>query len=79
MSNVIHTTPVSAANVLLHGKLTQDLEKVEFPYTLYSNVLMKPEIVDEVEEKIGAPFHLLRTDTVYCTDEYIRSICGRIL
>lgn len=79
MSTVIHTTPVSATNVLMHSKLTKEIDKVTFPITTYSNILSKPEVIEDVGEKIGAPFHLLVTDKVNCTDEYIISLCGHIL
>ncbi len=79
MATVIHTTPASATNILLHGKLNADKEKVALPYTTYQNVMNAPKVLSDVGENIGAPFHLLATDTVKCTDDYIIDLCGHIL
>jgi hypothetical protein len=79
MSNVIRTTPISASNVLIHAKLSREVEKVTFPITTYDNVLNKPEVLTDVTEKIGAPFHLLVTDMEECEDDYIIELCGHIL
>lgn len=79
MGNIIHTTPVSATNILIHGKLENNREKVSLPITSYENILSKPEVLEDVSEKIGAPFHLLVTDKVNCTDDYIINLCGHIV
>lgn len=79
MANVIHTTPVSVSNVLIHGKLTNEVDKPLLPFTLYENILSKPEVLSDVTEKIGAPFHLLVTDKEECTDDYIIKLCGHIV
>lgn len=79
MGNIIHTTPVGASNVLIHGKYTDDSERPTLPITTYANVLSKPEVVEDITEKIGAPFHLLVTDKIDCADDYIRNLCGHIV
>lgn len=79
MATVIHTTPRSATNGLIHAKLSDDVEKPFLPITSYDNVLSKPEVVSDVCEKIGAPFHLLVTDKVECDEDYIIELCGHIL
>lgn len=79
MATIIHTTPRSVTNGLMHAKLTDDVEKPFLPVTSYYNVMSKPEVVKDVGEKIGAPFHLLVTDTVECDEDYIINLCGHIL
>ena len=87
-----HTTPASASNVLIHGKmessadnvlihgrLSASKEKVSFPITTYDNILFAPKVLTDIGENIGAPFHFIETDTVECTDDYIIGLCGHIL
>lgn len=74
-----NTIPTSVSDVLLHTKDTDRTERVIMPITRYQNVLSSPNIVTDVDEVPGAPFHLLITDSEELTAADIRKLCGRIV
>lgn len=74
-----NTIPSSVTDVLLHSKDTDRTERVIMPITRYANVLSAPNIVEDVDEVPGAPFHLLATETELLSTSDIRKLCGRVV
>lgn len=73
------TLPIKMADVLLHDKDNDRTEVAIFPITRYGNNLNAPNVVSDPENSPGAPFHLLKKDTVDVPIEKIRDMCGNIV
>ena len=72
-----HTAiPSNASDVLMHVKDSYNTERIEFPFTRYANVLCAPNLITDVDEHPGAPFHLLKIDTAVYTRKELKTIFG---
>lgn len=68
------SVPGSVTDILIHGKDSDEVERVLLPITRYGAVLNAPSVVTEEIETNGAPFHLLVTDEIIMTDDEIRKL-----
>lgn len=68
------SVPAAVTDILMHGKDSDEVERVLMPITRYGAVLNAPTLVTEEIETNGAPFHLLVTDKISMTDDEIRKL-----
>lgn len=70
---------IEIADVIMHTKTAEKDDIVTLPVTRYLNVLNAPNLITNVEEKPGAPFHLYVNETEEMDDNDIVALCGPII
>lgn len=71
-----NSIPSTVSDILQHVKDSDNTERIILPFTRYQNVFCAPNVVDDIDEHPGAPFHLLKLATKTYTRKELKSIFG---
>lgn len=66
--------PSMVTSSFLHIKDDEKKERILLPYTTYSSVLNKPDIIRDPEDVNGAPFIFAERKTVNIPDDRLRDV-----
>jgi hypothetical protein len=78
LDKIDKASSISVSDILLHSKDGNSEERIILPFTRYGNIFSAPNFITSIEDTCGAPFSLLKVDTVELDNKVIVSMLGGV-
>lgn len=79
LDKIDKASSISVSDTLLHSKDGNSEERIILPITRYGNIFSAPNFITDLEDTCGAPFSLLKVESVEVDNEVIVSMLGGVI